>query len=87
MNDERIIELYRSQLAAANEEKGMLYAQVKALTEEVSMLRFSMEQSKQATNEFLSEIKSLCKNLEEKDNRIADLEQQLYDAHEQARLG
>ena len=87
MNDERIIELYRSQLAAANEEKGMLYAQVKALTEEVSMLRLSMEQSKQATNEFLSEIKLLCKNLEEKDNRIADLEQQLYDAHEQAKLG
>ena len=87
MIDERIIELYRSQLAAANEEKGMLYAQVKALTEEVSMLRLSMEQSKQATNEFLSEIKSLCQRLEEKDNRIADLEQQLYDVHKQARLG
>ena len=87
MNDERIIELYCSQLAAANEEKGMLYAQVKALTEEVSMLRLSMEQSKQATNEFLSEIKSLCQRLEEKDNRIADLEQQLYDVHKQARLG
>ena len=56
MNDERIIELYCSQLAAANEEKGMLYAQVKALTEEVSMLRLSMEQSKQATDDFLSEI-------------------------------
>ena len=67
MIDERIIELYRSQLAAANEEKGMLYAQVKALSEEVSMLRLSMEQSKQATDDILSEIKSLCKKLKEKD--------------------
>ena len=58
MIDERIIEVYRSQLASANEEKGMLYAQVKALTEEVSMLRLSMEQSKHTANEFLSEIKS-----------------------------
>ena len=87
MIDERIIELYRSQLAAANEEKGMLYAQVKALTEEVSMLRMSMEQSKQATDDFLSEIKSLCKKVEEKDKRIANLEQQLSDALEQSKLG
>lgn len=87
MIDERIIELYRSQLAAANEEKRMLYAQVKALTEEVSMLRQSMDQSKQAIDDLLAEIKSLCKKLEEKDNRIADLEQQLYDAHEQAKPG
>ena len=87
MNDELIIELYRSQLAAANEEKGMLYAQVKALTEEVSMLRLSMEQSKQATDDFLSEIKSLCKKVEEKDKRIANLEQQLSDALEQSKLG
>lgn len=43
MIDERIIELYCSQLAVANEEKGMLYAQGKALTEEVSMLRQSMD--------------------------------------------
>ena len=82
MNDEQTLELYRSQLAATNEEKGMLYAQVKALTEEVSMLRQSMDQSKQAIDDLLSEIKSLCKNLEEKDNRIANLERQLYDAHE-----
>lgn len=87
MIDERIIELYRSQLAAANEEKGMLYAQVKALTEEVSMLRQSMEQSKQAIDDLLSEIKSLCKKLEEKDKRITDLEQQLSDALEQSKLG
>ena len=87
MIDERIIELYRSQLAAANEEKGMLYTQVKALTEEVSMLRLSMEQSKQATNEFLSEIKSLCQRLEEKDKRIADLEEKLSNAQEQNKLG
>ena len=86
MIDERIIELYRSLLAAANEEKGMLYAQVKALTEEVSMLRLSMEQSKQATNEFLSEIKSLCQRLEEKDKRIADLEEKLSNAQEQNKL-
>lgn len=87
MIDERIIELYRSQLAVANEEKGMLYAQVKALTEEVSMLRLSMEQSKQATDELLSEIKSLCQRLEEKDKRIADLEEQLSNAQEQNKLG
>ena len=87
MNDELIIELYRSQLAAANEEKGMLYAQVKALSEEVSMLRLSMEQSKQATDDILSEIKSLCKKVEEKDKRIANLEQQLSDALEQSKLG
>ena len=87
MIDERIIELYRSQLAATNEEKGMLCAQVKALTEEVSMLRLSMEQSKQATNEFLSEIKSLCQRLEEKDKRIADLEEKLSNAQEQNKLG
>ena len=68
MMHERIIELYRSQLAAANEEKGMLYAQIKALTEEVSMLRLSMEQSKQATNEFLSEIKSLHDTLKLRTN-------------------
>ena len=61
MNDELIIELYRSQLAAANEEKGILYAQGNALTEEVSMLRQSMDQSKQATDDILSEIKSRCK--------------------------
>lgn len=82
MIDERIIELYRSQLAAANEEKGMLYAQIKALTEEVSILRQSMDQSKQAIDDLLSEIKSLGKKLEEKDNRIADLEQQLSDVLE-----
>ena len=87
MIDERIIELYRSQLAASNEEKGMLYAQVKALTEEVSMLRQSMDQSKQAIDDLLSEIKSLCKRLEEKDKRIAELERQLSDALEQAKLG
>lgn len=87
MTDERIIELYRSQLAAANEEKGMLYAQVKALTEEVSMLRLSMEQSKQATDDFLSEIKSLCKKVEEKDKRISNLEQQLADALDQLKHG
>jgi hypothetical protein len=87
MIDERIIELYRSQLAVANEEKGMLYAQVKALTEEVSMLRLSMEQSRQATDELLSEIKSLCQRLEEKDKRIADLEEQLSNAQEQNKLG
>ena len=82
MNDELIIELYRSQLAAVNEEKGNLYAQVKALSEEVSMLRLSMEQSKQATDDILSEIKSLCKKLKEKDKRIANLEQELSDALE-----
>lgn len=87
MIDERIIEVYRSQLASANEEKGMLYAQVKALTEEVSMLRLSMEQSKHTANEFLSEIKSLCKMLEAKDKRIADLEEKLSDALEQNKLG
>ena len=87
MTDERIIELYRSQLAAANEEKGMLYAQVKTLTEEVSMLRLSMEQSKQATDDFLSEIKSLCKKVEEKDKRISNLEQQLADALDQLKHG
>ena len=72
--DERIIELYRFQLAVANEEKGMLYAQVKTLTEEVSMLRQSMEQSRQAIDDLLFEIKSLCKKGEERDKRIADLE-------------
>ncbi len=51
------------------------------------MLRQSMDQSKQAIDALLAEIKSLCKKLEEKDNWIADLEQQLYDAHEQAKLG
>ena len=56
MIDERIIELYRSQLAAANEEKGMLYAHVKALTEEVSMLRSSMQDTSQRIDELLSEI-------------------------------
>ena len=87
MIDERIIEVYRSQLASANEEKGMLYAQVKALTEEVSMLRLSMEQSKHTANEFLSEIKSLGKMLEAKDKRISDLEEKLSDALEQNKLG
>lgn len=61
MIDERILELYRSQLVAANEEKGLLYAQVKALTEEVSILRLSIEQSKHTANGFLSGSKSLCK--------------------------
>ena len=51
------------------------------------MLRLSMEQSKQATNEFLSEIKSLCQRLEEKDKRIADLEEKLSKAQEQNKLG
>ena len=87
MIDERIIEVYRSQLASANEEKGMLYAQVKALTEEVSMLRLSMEQSKHTANEVLSEIKSLCKMLAAKDKRISDLEEKLSDALEQNKLG
>ena len=87
MIDERIIELYRSQLAAANEEKGMLYAQVKALTEEVSMLRSSMQDTSQRIDELLSEIKSLHDTLKAKDKRIADLEQQLSDALEQNKLG
>lgn len=87
MIDERIIELYRSQLAAANEEKGMLYAQVKALTEEVSMLRSSMQDTSKRIDELLSEIKSLHDTLKAKDKRIADLEQQLSDALEQNKLG
>lgn len=87
MIDERIIELYRSQLAAANEEKGMLYAQVKALTEEVSMLRSSMQDTSKRIDELLSEIKSLHDTLKAKDKRIADLEKQLSDALEQNRLG
>ena len=87
MIDERIIELYRSQLAAANEEKGMLYAQVKALTEEVSMLRSSMQDTSQRIDELLSEIKSLHDTLKAKDKRIADLEKQLSDALEQNKLG
>lgn len=84
MTDERIIELYRSQLAAANEEKGMLYAQVKALTEEVSMLRLSIEQSKhdslKQVKELLSELKTLHKEGKKKDKRIAELEEKLSDA-------
>ena len=87
MIDERIIELYRSQLAAANEEKGMLYAQVKALTEEVSMLRSSMQDTSRRIDELLSEIKSLHDTLKAKDKRIADLEKQLSDALEQNKLG
>mgnify|MGYP001620326853 FL=1 len=87
MIDERIIEVYRSQLASANEEKGMLYAQVKALTEEVSMLRLSMEESRHTAHEFLSEIKSLCKMVEAKAKRISDLEEKLSDALEQNKLG
>lgn len=65
MIDERIIELYRSQLAASNEEKGMLYAQVKSLTEEVSMLRQSVEQSKHDTSEQVKELLSDLKSLHE----------------------
>ena len=80
MIDERIIELYRSQLAAANEEKGMLYAQVKALTEEVSMLRLSMQDTSRRINDLLPEIKSLYDTLKAKDKRIADLEKQLSNA-------
>ena len=87
MIDERIIELYRSQLAAANEEKGMLYAQVKALTEEVSMLRSSMQDTSQRIDELLSEIKSLHDTLKARDKRIADLEKQLSDALAQNKLG
>ena len=80
MIDERIIEFYRSQLAAANEEKGMLYAQVKALTEEVSMLRLSMQYTSRRIDDLLSEIKSLYDTLKAKDKRIADLEKQLSNA-------
>lgn len=87
MIDERIIELYRSQLAAANEEKGMLYAQVKALTEEVSMLRSSIQDTSQRIDELLTEIKSLHETLKAKDKRIADLEEQLSNAQEQNKLG
>ena len=86
MIDERIIELYRSQLAVANEEKGMLYAQVKALTEEVSMLRLSMQDTSKRIDELLSEIKSLYDTLKAKDKRIADLEKQLSDVLEQKNL-
>ena len=82
MIDERIVELYCSQLAAANEEKGMLYAQVKALTEELSMLRSSMQDTSKRIDEFLSEIKSLHDTLKAKDKRISDLEKQLSDALE-----
>ena len=91
MIDERIIELYRSQLAASNEEKGMLYAQVKSLTEEVSMLRQSVEQSKHDTSEqvkeLLSELKSLHEEVKAKDKRIAELEERLSDALAQIKLG
>ena len=41
----------------------------------------------EAANEFLSEIKSLCKMLEAKDKRISDLEEKLSDALEQNKLG
>ena len=77
MTDEQIIELYRSQLATANEEKRMLYAQVKALTEEVSVLRSSIQDTSNKINKLLSEIKSLYETLKAKDNRIIDLENQL----------
>ena len=87
MIDERIIELYRSQLAAANEEKGLLYAQVKALTEEVSMLRSSMRDTSNRIDELLSEIKSLHETLKAKDQCIAALEEQLSNAQEQNKLG
>ena len=64
-------------MAAANEEKGMLYAQVKVLTEEVSMVRSSMQDTTKRIDELLSEIKFLHDTLKAKDKRIADLEQQL----------
>ena len=87
MIDERIIELCRSQLAAANEEKGMLYAQVKALIEEVSMLRSSMQDTSKRIDELPSEIKSLHDTLKAKDKRIADLEEQLANVQEHNKFG
>lgn len=66
MNDDLIIELYRSKLAAANEEKGILYSQVNALTEEVSMLRLSVD-------DLLSGIKVLSSKLEDKEKLNVNL--------------
>lgn len=77
MTDERIIEHYRIQLDAANEEKRMLLTQVKALTEEVSVLRSTIQDTSNNINKLLSEIKSLYETLKAKDNRIIDLENQL----------
>lgn len=82
MNDKQIIELYRSLLAATNKGKGMLYAQIKVLTGEVYMFRQSMGKSKQAIDYFCLKYKKL----EEKNNRIANLEQILSDALLQAKL-
>ena len=77
MTDERIIEHYRIQLDAANEEKRMLLTQVKALTEEVSVLRSTIQDTSNNINKLLSEIKSLYETLNAKDSRIIDLENQL----------
>ena len=80
MIDERMFDLLRSQLAAANQEKRWLYDEIKSLHEEVYQLRLSMDSSGNHLSGLISEIGSLKKELLKRDKKISNLETKLLNA-------
>ncbi len=78
MIDERMYSLLRDQLAAANEEKAQLYSQVKSLTEEMSMLRQSIDGQMAGLRNVIAGLEAKISDLQatiaSKDRHIRELE-------------
>lgn len=91
MIDERMYDLLRSQLAVANDEKAGLCDQIKSLTEEIGILRSTLQGENALLRSTVSELSSkvgyLLEILQAKDARISSLETELLNAHSQVKLG
>lgn len=81
MIDERMYDLLRSQLAVANDEKVGLYDQIKSLTEEIGILRSTLQGENALLRSTISDLSIkvgyLLETLQAKDARISILENEL----------
>lgn len=81
MIDERMYDLLRSQLAVANDEKVGLYDQIKSLTEEIGILRSTLQGENALLRSTISDlgikVGYLLETLQAKDARISVLENEL----------
>lgn len=81
MIDERIYDLLRSQLAVVNDEKAGLYDQIKSLTEEIGILRSTLQGENTLLRSTISDLSIkvgyLLEILQAKDARISILENEL----------
>lgn len=81
MIDERMYDLLRSQLAVANDEKVGLYDQIKSLTEEIGILRSTLQGENALLRSTISDlgikVGYLLETLQAKDARISILENEL----------